>query len=186
MIAVLAEDNSDAETLVVIVRRLLNNERAPVLKKGFNGCGELCRKATAHINMFRNRGAKRFVICHDSDRTPPEEVHRKIHDTIVRPTGIAANSLVVIPVEEIEAWIIADEAAVRSVIPSFELTPVAHPETKSSPKEWLEDQSRVRTARPLYSHATHNPRVAEHLNFERVAQKCPSFRPLVAFIQTPA
>ncbi|HZZ44039.1 MAG TPA: DUF4276 family protein [Tepidisphaeraceae bacterium] len=185
MIAVLAEDKSDADTLVVIIRALLGNG-IKIAHKGFHGCGELCKKGAVHIELFKAKGAKKFIVCHDSDRSIPSEVETKVRREIIIPSGVNADACIVVPVQEIEAWIIADEKAISRVIPSFQLNPVAHPETRESPKEWLENQSRVRTVRPLYSHAVHNPRVAAHMDYEKVAMKCPSFRPLMAFVRACA
>ena len=182
MIAILAEDHSDAETLVVIVRKLLADDRAPVYRKGFSGCGELCRKGSAHIDTFRDRGATHFIVCHDADREDPDAIRRKVHREILARTGVSEKACIVVPVQELEAWIIADEDAISTAIPSLRIPEVRQPEATNDPKEWLENSSRVRSARPLYSHATHNPVVARHLNLEKVARKCPSFVPLSVFV----
>jgi hypothetical protein len=183
MHCILAEDRSDAETLAVIVRRLLNDDRAPLLKKGFSGCAELCRKGAAHINQFRARGATRFIVCHDADRNNPAEIRQVVQRRIIAPANCAAASCIVVPVQELEAWIIADEQAVSRVIPTLALPEVAQPEQLDDPKEWIIRNSRVRNARPLYAYAAHNMRVAVYLDFDRIAQKCPSFRPLQAFVR---
>jgi hypothetical protein len=181
-LAVLAEARSDADTIVVIIRRLLGNPRLPVLSKGFSGCGELRRKGASHIRQFSARGASRFVICHDADGPDPEPARRQVQQCIVAPAGLASASCIIIPVQELEAWIIADEAAIRRVIPTFDLSPVSQPETQGSPKEWLVEQSRRGRTRPLYVPAVHNPRVAEHVDFHTLGSKCVSFRPLPEFL----
>lgn len=183
MIAILAEDRSDAETLVVLVRRILGDMSAPLFRKGFSGCGELCRKAKSHINSFRDRGADRFIVCHDADRRDPSEVRKQVAQQVFGRNEPPADSCIVVPVQEIEAWIIADEAAVARVIPSLTIPETRHPEHREDPKEWLEDQSKVKTARPLYAHATHNPHVAKHIDLPMLARKCPSFQHLVNFVQ---
>ncbi len=181
-LAVLAEARSDADTMVVIIKRLLGNPRLSIMSKGFSGCGELRRKGTSHIRQFSARGAKRFVICHDADGPDPEPARQQVHKHIVAPAGVDQNACIIIPVQELEAWIIADEAAIQKVIPSFSLPAVFQPESQTSPKEWLVRQSRRGRSRPLYAPEMHNPRVAEHLDLRVVGGKCPSFRPLPAFL----
>ena len=183
MFAVLGEHRSDAETLVVIIKRLLGDDRASILRKGFNGCGELCRKGASHIRQFGDRGATHFVVCHDADGPDPAPVLSKVREMIVDPAHVAATCCIVVPVQELEAWIIADEAAIAKTIPSLKLKPLPQPESRSDPKEWLVRQSRKRRSRPLFTPTMHNRRVAEHLDLKTVADKCPSFRPLVDFVR---
>ena len=121
MFAVLAEDRSDIESLVVLIRRTSGNEHMPVHKKGFGGCGELCRKAWSHIKVFSERGASRFIICHDSDGVDPAVVKKKVLDSIVTKTEAPNNYCIVVPVQELEAWIIADEEAISKAIPSLSI-----------------------------------------------------------------
>ena len=59
MFAVLAEDRSDVDSLVVLIRRISGVTNATIQRKGFSGCGELCRKAWSHIVDFAEKGATR-------------------------------------------------------------------------------------------------------------------------------
>jgi len=181
--AILGEDRSDANTLKTIIRRLLNNDRATIKSKGFSGCGELCRKAASVIRLFARQGASRFVICHDADGPDPQPVREKVHRKIVAPSGIKESCCILVPVQELEAWIIADVAAIQTVIPKFQLKEIRHPENIKNPKEWLVQQSRRNKSRPLYSTTTYNESVAHYLDLDKVAQKCPSFKPLIEFVR---
>jgi hypothetical protein len=89
---------------------------------------------------------------------------------------------VLIPVQEIEAWILADIQAVTKIFSGWLPDEIHNPEAIPSPKEHLEALSRQANRRPRYSHAVHNPRVAQHLDLEKVYRKCPSFRPLKDFV----
>jgi Domain of unknown function (DUF4276) len=179
MFAILAEDNSDAEALAHIVRRYLNDDGLSIKKKGYDGCGALCSKGARDIKSWLAQGVSRFVICHDADSTPPSIVREKVLRCVVRPSSVQEQCCVTIPIQEIEAWMIADEAAITTVIPSFRFRGHPHPETIPSPKEWLISQSKAANGKPLYSPATFNPVVARHLRFELVARKCPSFRTFI-------
>lgn len=172
--AVLGEDRSDAETLATLVRRIRPN--VGVKKKGFNSCAELVRKGARVLVALASDGVDRFVVCHDADGPDPTIKRDLVEKQVVQRSGLEIPICIVIPVQEIEAWIIADELAIQKVILGFSLSPVLHPETIQSPKEWLERESRGNNSKPRYSHATHNPRVAEHLDLNKVAGKCPSFK----------
>ncbi|QEH39172.1 hypothetical protein OJF2_77840 [Aquisphaera giovannonii] len=182
MFAVLAEDRSDVDSLVVLIKRIRGVENATILKKGFSGCGELCRKAGSHVRDFAEKGATHFIVCHDSDGNPPAEVRKKVRESIAARTAVPEDCCIVVPVQELEAWIIADEEAIKKAIPSLSIKPVARPETVPSPKEWLVDESRRGRSRPLYVPTIHNAKVAAHLDLKKVEKKCPSFSDLVAFV----
>jgi Domain of unknown function (DUF4276) len=184
--AVLAEDRSDADSLVVLVRRICGRPNATVVSKGFSGCGELCRKAASHILNFADRGATHFIICHDADESDPQEIRAKVQTAIKNRIPSDFLYCIVVPVQELEAWIIADEEAIKKAIPTFELKAVSRPETVASPKEWLVKESRRGRSRPLYVPTIHNAKVAQHIDLDRLDKKCPSFRPLKEFVSPPS
>lgn len=185
MFAILAEDRSDAEVLVILVRLIAGRGDLKVYKKGFGGCGELCRKAASHILDFSRQGASRFIICHDSDGKDPEIVRKSVRNGIggkVDLKGLAY--AIIVPVQELEAWIIADEKAITSAIRTLKIAEVRKPEEITSPKEWLVRKSREgQRSKPLYDPATFNEQVARHLDISKVQAKCPSFRELVEFVR---
>lgn len=180
---IIAEDKSDVDMLKVIIKRLANSKAIKIRGKGYNGCGEMLRKGAAHLNSFKALGCKRFVICYDADRASPSERYDEAVLKIVNLFGNNGQCCVVVPVQEIEAWILADIKAVTFVIPSW--VPKKHfdnPESINDPKEILEKLSRNSKKRPRYSHAIHNFRVAEHLDLTVVKSKCKSFSPLVRLV----
>lgn len=184
MFAVLAEDRSDVDALVVLIRRINDTPKAPIRRKGFSGCGELCRKAWSHIKAFAEEGATRFVICHDSDGNDPAAIRRKVSGSITAKITLPPSCFIVVPVQELEAWMIADEAAIRAVIPSLVIAPVSRPELINSPKEWLIRESKRGRSRPLYVPTAHNDKVAADLDVAKVRAKCPSFGELVDFVKS--
>lgn len=177
MLAILAEDDSDADALSHIVKRQLGN--ISVKKKGYDGCGGLCRKGARDIKVWLSQGIQRFVVCHDADSHSSLEVRDKVLSVIVRPSGVELQCCIAVPVQEIEAWIIADEQAIGQVIPSFRFKGHPNPESIQSPKEWLIKQSEAENGKPLYSPKTFNAAVAKHLRFDIVASKCPSFKAFI-------
>lgn len=182
--AVLAEDTSGAETLTALVKRISGNERLSVSSKGFGGCGHLRSKAESHINNFARRGCTHFIICHDADEDDPKSVRRKVRAALSSKLVWSDEThRIIVPVQEIEAWMIADEAALTAIIPTLKISPVGQPERISSPKEWLIKESRRGRSSPLYAPATFNPQVAKTLDVEKVARKCPSFQDLVSFVR---
>jgi hypothetical protein len=109
-----------------------------------------------------------------------------IISTVIKKANLPVDACVaVVPVQELEAWILADLDAVLRLIPSWHPPPhpIPHPETVPSPKEHLRRISRNRaTKKDRYVDTWHNPRVAPFLRIDVLAAKCPSFVPFLEFV----
>lgn len=183
MIAILAEGNSDAEALRNIVRRCGTASSVQVRARGYSGCKEMLRNVARDVRKFCREGAKRLIVCHDADGHPPETIEAAIARAVgTLPAEV--KSIYVVPVQAIEAWIIADEHAVNAILTSFRFKGHDRPESLPRPKEWLIRESRDAAHRPRYSPAVHNPRIAEKLDAERVARKCQSFARLRTWLNS--
>jgi hypothetical protein len=182
MFAVLAEDSSDADSLEVLVKRISGIQNQKVFKKGFNGCGELRKKSHRFVVQFSIWGAKRFIICHDSDGTNPATIRRSVMADLRKKFRGQLDLVIVVPVEELEAWIVADSEAVKRVIPSLSIRNVKDPESLHRPKEWLRDESARGRSTPLYIPRIHNAQVVHFIDLSKLEMKCPSFRPLKQFV----
>ena len=69
MYRILGEDDSDVDTIAVLIRRIANQENLAIKKKGFGGCGNLLRKGAIVLQAQAGLGCTRFVITHDADGT---------------------------------------------------------------------------------------------------------------------
>lgn len=186
MFAILAEDDTDAEVLKRILRRRLQSDRIPVKQKGYEGCAPLCRKGARDVRRWMSAGVTHFIICHDADGEAPEQIRKRVVQTVLEPSGFGGAVCIAVPVEEIEAWMIADEAAINAVFRSFDFQGHPKPESIPSPKEWLRKQSRAANGKPLYSTSTFNPAIAKHLRLDVVAAKCPSFKAFMDWVDALA
>lgn len=186
MFAIIAEDTSDALTLQVIVRRLSQYSTMPIRSKGYGGCGLMLRKGGKQLRLFSKMGCKRFIICYDADGPSGEPHKQRIFNDIVIPSGLSQSiCLALVPVQEIEAWILADlHQAMPKLIPSWKPSEVHQPETIDSPKEYLTRLSRGHNKKPRYDHKTHNAIAARYLEIATLRIKCLSFRPLFNFVST--
>jgi Domain of unknown function (DUF4276) len=183
MFGIVGEDNSDVEVLKHLIRRIAGDQSLTIKSKGYHGCHEMLRKGADQIRAFNTAyDINRFVICYDSDKEDPQARFEAIKEQIVQKTKLGAEFCALVPVQEIEAWVLADLAAVSKVILSWKPdVTIPSPESINDPKEHLKKLSR-RYKKPLYSPPTHNPEVAKHLDLQTVWNKCPSFRPLHAFV----
>jgi hypothetical protein len=180
---ILGENESDVATLRILVRRLADNPQLKVLKKGYSGCAEMLRKGARQLRDFQYRNCRRFIVCHDADGFDPEPKRREVQNKIIGPSEIRSNFCIVVPVQEIEAWILADIECAVKIFSSWHPSPVSNPEGIQDPKEYLERISKV-NKKPLYIHTIHNEKMAGYLDCRKVRQKCPSFKLLAEFVQT--
>lgn len=184
MYAILGEDKSDVEMLNTLVRRIAKTSNLTIRTKGYTGCSELLCKGAKQIKAYYALGISKFIICYDSDRSPAKEHYDAIIEKIIKKSGISGAFCALVPIQEIESWILADLQAVAKIIPSWKPPKeFSNPEMQNDPKEYLEKLSRAANNKPLYVHAIHNPKVADHLNLEAIVNKCPSSLPLFEMVQ---
>jgi hypothetical protein len=179
---ILGEDDSDVQTLKVLVKRLAGNESLRVKTKGYGGCGEMLRKGARQLQLFRSLNMTRFIVCYDADGPDPEPKRQLVVRKIAEPSGLESGWCVVVPVQELEAWILADIECAVNIFPSWRPSPIDNPEAIPEPKEFVEKLSRDSRKRPRYSHAIHNEKMALHLDLKKVAAKCPAFKVLRDFV----
>lgn len=186
MIGVFAEDDSDFQVLKILIRRLLNKEQFKVVGKGYTGHGELFKDAPKEIQRLSRINVRKFVVCTDSDGKCPDKLKNSIHENVFSPSGCGIAwtefACALVPVQEIEAWMLSDEVALSKVCKGWRPVGIPNPESIASPKEYLCRLSRASNRRPRYVPAIDNPRTANYLNLSTVAQKCASFRTLREFI----
>jgi hypothetical protein len=179
--AIVAEDESDVNTVTVLIRRLKENMRLPIQGKGYSGCAELLRKGANQLKRYAELGATKFIIVHDADGPDASIAEQKVRQRIISRCGLQ-NCCAVIPVQELEAWILADVGAVANIFERWQPDPIASPERIESPKEYLKRLSLNAKKRPRYLHSTHNEQVALYLDLPTVRRKCPSFVILADFV----
>ncbi|WP_170940072.1 DUF4276 family protein [Vibrio cholerae] len=196
MFALISEDSSDATCLQVLIRRIEDEKyngnvrnRTKVIKKGYTGCAEMLRKGTAQLKSNIQMGAKFLIICIDQDSFSKAERINLVNDKVISNLNLNANIKIqiIVPTEELEAWILADPSCLTKVFSSWRNPPdYPRPESVSQPKEILIRASRDvnNRSRPLYSNATHNEKLFEKIDISLIRKKCPSFDEFYTFVYT--
>lgn len=181
----LAESQSDLETVRTLVRRISETKGAAFEGHYFTGCSSLVKGARHWTVDLAERGCGHIIIIHDLDCIPGTQtlndeaaLRARIHQAL-RP--IPVPTLVCVPVEELEAWFWADDASVkRAAGPTAKAAP--DPAALRRPKEKLIRLSQ-RRGRPSSYSTNMNPQLAEKLNLEICAAKCPAFKNLRSFVR---
>lgn len=179
-IGVLAEDASDVSVISEILEKYLTKSSFAVRKFVGNGCGKLRNKCGVWARQLTAAGCDHIIVVHDLDRNNEAELRAAIEVNVCKV--VYPNSTIVIPIEELEAWLLADVDAIKEV---FSLTkplkPISNCEAISSPKEHLRDLV-WRQGRKRYLNTTHNQKIAKKTTVASL-QRCPSYLPLDAYIR---
>ena len=179
-IGVLAEDASDVDVIKAVLEKYAPKNKFSVRKFVGNGCGKLRSKCQAWAENLVTAGCEHIFLFHDLDRNIEPELRKSLESKLSKSKF--SNSLVVIPIEEMEAWLLSDENAIKTVF-SLKTVPKRYKncEEVKSPKEEIE---RVvwSLGRKRYLNTAHNERLAAATSLDNL-KRCASFVPLDAYIR---
>ena len=185
-IALIAEDDTDCAAVREIIHRVLGRETATE-KWASKGCSILERKLSAKLKLFARNGCNAFIIVRDLDRNPQNNAlndEAKSRKKLEESASIVNSSqtLICIPVEELEAWFWSDLDVIR-MVGKGKGQASKNPHLIAQPKEALIKLSRGENRRPLYS-VNDNADLAKELDLKLCADRCPSFRDLLDFLNS--
>ena len=181
-IGVIAEEKNDVEVLYELTCKIINEREFSFKQFVGHGCGKLRRKCGAWaVNLLR-RGCTHLVVVHDLDKRNESELRAEL-DSAIKDTEFT-RSLVLIPIEEIEAWLLADAKALKNTFKMRKQPKVpAKPETVADPKEHLADLV-ARHSKTKFLNTVHNKKIANAVGLSAL-KRCPSFAAYPPFIKPP-
>jgi hypothetical protein len=180
VLGIIAEDESDVSVINILIRKMARKPFGLKRQIG-HGSGRIRGKCRAWANTLKHRGCNLLIIVHDLDARDLRQLYR----TLTEALGVSpiTEHAIIIPVREVEAWLLADHEAIRRTFRfRARLGPIANPETKPRPKEFLRDLIYQRSeGRIIYLNTVHNVRIAEQCTATNL-NRCESFRPLADFV----
>lgn len=180
VIGVIAEDKSDVEVVEALLSKYVSKNKFSIKRFVGDGCGKLKNKCDSWTKMLFASGCHHVFVFHDRDRETEFEL-RKLLDKKL-PKELFPRSLIVIPIEELEAWLLSDPVALKEV---FNLPKVpkaiADCEAVPSPKEFLE-RLIWSIGKKRYVNTMHNRKIAERVSLESLV-KCSSYIPFDKYVR---
>lgn len=174
-IGVIAEDISDVHVITEILAKYIDRTKFSVKHFVGQGCGKLKTKCQAWATSLTKAGCQHILIFHDLDRNNEASLRKDITERIQQAEAI--KTLIVIPVEELEAWLLSDIEAIRQVFSiAQKIKAISDSETVKSPKEHLQKMVRKHSNK-IYMNTVHNKKIATHTNLQNLI-KCSSYKPL--------
>lgn len=179
-IGVIAEDNSDIEVVIEILAKYLIRNTFSVKKFVGNGCGKVKQKCDSWSKLLFKSGCEHVFLFHDLDKNKEAKLRKLLE--LKLPPNDNPNTLIVIPVEELEAWLLSDVDAIQKTF-SLSKTPkkIDECEIVASPKEhltkmiWHSDKKR-------YVNTIHNKKICEKTSLENL-RRCSSFSGIDKYIK---
>jgi len=175
IIGVMAEDQSDVDVVTLILEKYAAKNLFSIKKFVGNGCGKLRNKCGAWAKNLVESGCHHVILFHDLDRADEKTLRATLEFKV--PLKVFPNSFIIIPTEELEAWLLADEVAIQKAF-TLSKTPkrIADCERVQSPKERI-GKIVWQIGKKRYLNTVHNKKIAEHLELDNI-RRCKSFKTL--------
>lgn len=180
-LGIIAEDQSDVAVVKVLTERLRGSSIAVKSFVG-NGCGRIVGKSEAWSRDLWRAGCNFLLVVHDLDERSYGELEIELNRAIARsPIGRFS---IVIPVKEIEAWLLSDELAISKYFNlKKRLKHIANPENVDKPKERLGRLIYQATSgAKRYVNSIHNEKIAKEVTLSKL-RRCRSFGRLEDFVK---
>ena len=181
-VGIIAEDNSDVDSIKILIKRITNKNNFTFKKFAGKGCGNIIKKSNTWSRILKQQGCSYLILIHDRDTNDNEILHKKINNSL-EPCPIK-NYIISIPIEELEAWLLSDSEAIKKVFSLNKFPKIDNkPYMIQSPKEYLDKLIYSTTkGEKIYLNTEHNQKISEVISIEKIKEKNPSFVPLYDFI----
>jgi hypothetical protein len=178
-IGVIAEEHNDVEVLEEITAKIISKNKFSFKRFVGHGCGKFRRKCGSWAQNLLDRGCSHLVILHDLDVNDESKLRKDLQEQVrgIRFKGC----IVLIPVHEIEAWLLADPEAICKTFNFRRVFKLKkNPELIIRPKEELRDLV-WKHGQKRYLHTIHNRKIAKNIKIRRL-NACSSFIPYPKFV----
>lgn len=180
-IGIIAEDASDVDVVTNILGKYVDRSKFSVRKFVGNGCGKLRNKCDSWAETLFDGGCHHVLVFHDLDRHDEASLRTLLQRKV--PVKKFPRSLIVIPIEEMESWLLSDEAAIREVFNLKKLPPrIENCEIINSPKEHL-TKLIWSIGKKRYLNTAHNRKIAEKVSIDNL-RRCQSFKAFDDYVRS--
>lgn len=161
-IGIIAEDDSDVAVIRELTLKLLGNRHIKFKRFIGHGCGKLRRKCRAWAKHLVEQGCLWLAVVHDLDLNDEQQLREQLTNAIAEVRARA--TVVLIPRQEIEAWLLFDANAIATAFNERRrLRLPGNPEALLNPKRCLRELI-WRSYRKDYLSTIHNELIAKHID----------------------
>jgi hypothetical protein len=179
-IGIIAEENNDVDVLYELTCKIIKENQFAFKRFVGHGCGKLRKKSSAwEANLFK-KGCTLLVVLHDLDRNKESVIRQYLENEI--KNAKFDHTIILIPKEELEAWLLSDKHALKAAFKMRVLPKVPrYPEKIESPKEFLGELVRA-NSKTQYLNTVHNRRIASAISIPKL-KCCPTFSDYPHFLR---
>ena len=179
-VGVIAEDESDVAVISRLMEKLTKNSF--VIRRFVGcGCGKIIGKCNAWATNLHIQGCRYLILVHDLDKKDLGALKLSLKKALDRCP--ISNHTIVIPIQEIEAWLLADSVAIAKVMNiRTPLKRISDPESINNPKEYLARLIYMKSGHTRsYINTVHNEKLARVCSINEL-KRCGSFRLFQKFV----
>ena len=178
-IGVIAEEVNDVDVLYEFTCKLVEENKFSFKKFVGRGCGKLRRKCTAWAEDLKRRGCPYLVVIHDLDKHNETSLRTELSNSVHHIDF--DRYVILIPIKEIEAWLLTDASALKTVFNMSRLPKLPNsPEQLQDPKKFLSDIV-YKNVKKYYVNTIHNRKIAAEIKISEM-ENCKSFQPYSVFM----
>ncbi len=167
-LGIIAEDDSDVAVVKELTKQMVAPRRLGFKRFIGNGCGKIRRKSHAWAENLVRQGCRWVVLVHDLDEFEERALRRVLEATMQDLRATA--TIVLIPIREIESWLLYDSHALRQAFGGRRNPRLpGDPETLLDPKRTLGELV-WRNFRREYVNTVHNESIARHIDTRRLCR----------------
>lgn len=172
-LGIIAEDDSDADVAEILIRKL-SKKCFSTKRVRAGGCGMIRKNALRWALNLQKSGCNRLLVLHDLDTKEESalrsELEEKLNGCIIKSRAV------VIPVREMESWLLADPRAIKLALNlKRDIPSVGNPEKILDPKREIKKLvDRVSKRERTYVHTLHNSKIALQCDVKKL-NVCESF-----------
>jgi len=169
-IGVIAEDTSDVDVLYELTCKVIDENAFSFKPFVGHGCSKLRRKCAAWAVNLLKSGYPYLVVIHDLDEYDEGELRQELTKSVA---DIPYNAyLILIPIREIEAWLLTDAKALQKV---FKLTKA--PKLPGQPESIIDPKAKLKeivwkNGKKRYVSTFHNKRIAAEMSIAKAKVYC--------------
>jgi len=179
-IGVIAEEKNDIDVLYRLTCKIVPERSFSFSKFIGHGCGKIRSKSGVWANNLIQRGCSHLVVMHDLDRGDEVRLRSQLSRAVQHLEFKLI--LIIIPIEELEAWLLHDAFALKNVFNMKETPKLPNqPEKIKSPKEYLRNLIRKHCGK-YYVNTIHNAKIATLIDITTL-ETCYSFAPYYRFLK---
>jgi hypothetical protein len=180
-IGIIAEDDSDVDVVIELIKKIVPQKVFSVSSYVGHGCGKIRGKCFQWAESLKTKGCSSLILLHDLDDNKLSSLHFELRNSLERCA--IPQHIVVIPIQEIEAWLLSDSQAIQKAMHLVNLVPrIANPQFINDPKRRLSEIIYMKSGKTKrYLNTVHNKKIAAEIDLVNI-RRCTSYIPLEKFV----